>query len=113
MSQKRESRGPATPTLRTTTPLVSEANPSRSRTPIVAHAVVLRAGPDAVYDRLLVRACPVADCHYAHLHYVPLGAWRAPLVRAPRCRPWLRYRVEVVDVVPATAVAGQRKRSAA
>jgi hypothetical protein len=81
---------------------------------LVAHALVLLAGPDAVYDRLLVRHCPVPGCAYAHLHYVPLGAWRQPLVRAPRCRPSLRYRVEVTDVLPgAVALTGQRKRGAA
>ena len=89
------------------------ADRSRAARVLVAHALVLLAGPDAVFDRLLVRTCPVPGCSYAHLHYVPLGAWRQPLVRAPRCRPSLRYRIEVVDVVPATAAAGQRKRGAA
>ena len=64
-----------------------------------------------MFDRLLVRTCPVPGCSYAHLHYVPLGSWREPLVRAPQCRPWLRYRIEVVDVLPAVpALAGQRRR---
>lgn len=84
---------------------------SRSAAVLVAHALVLLSGPDAVYDRLLVRTCPVPGCSYAHLHHVPIGAWRQPLVRAPRCRPWLRYRIEVVDVLPAVpALAGQQRR---
>ena len=81
---------------------------------LVAHALVLLAGPDAVFDRLLVRTCPVPGFHYSHLHFVPLGSWRQPLVRAPRCRPSLRYIVEVVDVLPAVpALTGQRSRGAA
>lgn len=89
------------------------ADRSRNARALVAHALLLLAGPDAVFDRLLVRTCP-AGCHYSHLHFVPLGAWRQPLVRAPRCRPWLRYRIEIVDVLPAVPdLAGQRRRGAA
>jgi hypothetical protein len=87
---------------------------SRATAPLVAHAQLLLAGPNAVFDRLLVRHCPVDSCAYSHLHYVPVGSWRQPLVRAPRCRPSLRYRIEIVDVLPAVVVsAGQRRRGAA
>jgi hypothetical protein len=79
---------------------------------LVAHALVLLAGPDAVFDRLLVRTCPVPGCHYSHLHYVPVGSWRQPVVRAPRCRPWLSYRIEIVDVVPAVGAQAVQRRQA-
>ena len=77
----------------------------------VAHVTVLLAGPGAIFDRLLLRSC---TCGYAHVFHVPAGAWRRELVvRTPRCHPRRPHRIEVVDVLPAAAVAGQRRRAGA
>lgn len=72
-------------------------------------AALLRAAAGATFDRLLVRRC--CWCGYSHVHHVPVGAPLDGIVRSPRCAPWRRYRVEVVDVVPPAAVAGQRRRA--
>lgn len=114
----RNADGPGVTTPEPVTTKIAETAKSRDQdqgsavpTAMVAHAVVLLAGPTAVFDRLMVRVCPVEGCSYSHLHLVPVGAWREPLFRAPRCRPSLRYRIEIVDVLPAVpALAGQRRR---
>lgn len=103
--------GPTADKVAATTEQHRPGQGSRSPALLVAHALVLLAGPHAVFDRLLVRICPVPGCAYSHLHHVPAGAWRQPLIRAPRCRPHLRYRIEVGDVLPAVpALTGQRRR---
>ena len=85
-----------------------------SAAPLVAFAKVLLGDMHAAQDQLVVEHCPVPGCNYAHRHVVPAGLWRQPLLKAPRCKPWLRYRVEVVSVVPVPAtVAGSRRRAGA
>ena len=80
---------------------------------LAAFATVLLGGPNAIFDRVMVKACPLY-CGAVHVHYVSVGLWRKPLVRAPRCAPSRRYRLDVVDVLPAVpALVGQRKRGVA
>jgi hypothetical protein len=101
--------GPASKITAATKPQDHEQR-TAATTALMAFAMVLLGGPSAVFDRLLVKSCPL-NCGYAHVHHVPVGSWREPVMRPPRCRPHLRYRVEVTTVVPAARpIVGQRKR---
>jgi hypothetical protein len=84
---------------------------NRPAAPVVAPALAILAGPTAAFDRLLVRVCPLPGCGRPHVHHAPRGQWREPAIRAPRCAPHRRYRLEVVDVLP--TASGQRRRGAA
>ena len=76
----------------------------------VVAAVLLLAAGGALFDRLLVRRC--CWCQHAHLHYLPVGAGRSSVERAPRCRPHRRYLVEITDVLPVALVSGSRRGAA-
>jgi hypothetical protein len=91
-------------------PTTHQRSENTSAASMVAFATVLLGGPSAVFDRLLVKVCPL-ECGYAHVHHVPVGSWRDPVTRPPRCAPHRRYQLEVVTVLPAVpALAGQRRR---
>jgi hypothetical protein len=86
-----------------------ESNPP-GRLPVV-FAWQLRAVAGATFDRVMVRAC--CWCGFAHLHYVPVGSRLEQIVRSPRCARHRHYAIEIVDVIPAAAVPGQRRRAGA
>jgi hypothetical protein len=70
---------------------------------------MLLAAPGAVFDRALIKHCPLG-CGYTHIHHIPAGTWRrTPIVRAARCAPHRQIQLEVVNALPATT-AGHRKR---
>jgi hypothetical protein len=79
---------------------------------LIGFVTILLGGPGAAQDRAMLRDCPL-NCGAVHVFYVRTGMWRGgqPLVRAPRCAPHRRMRLEVVDVLPAAVpVAGTRRR---
>ncbi len=82
---------------------------------LVGFVCILLGGPAAAQDRAMLRDCPLT-CGAVHMFYVPAGTWRRgePIIRAPRCAPHRRMRLEVTDILPAVpALAGQRRRGAA
>lgn len=101
--------GPATSKISTATKQLDHQHDSRSAALPVVFGTLLLAMPGAVFDRVIIKSC--CFCGYAHIAHVPVGIGRATsIVRPPRCAPWRRYEIAVVDVVPAVAVPGQRQR---
>jgi hypothetical protein len=106
---------PATRKIDTATKLHDHQERSATAAVLVGLVRIMLGGPAAAQDRAMLNPCPF-DCGAVHVFYVPAGAWRKdqPIIRAPRCAPHRRMRLEVVDVLPAPGpVAGQRKRGGA
>lgn len=62
-------------------------------------AVAVRFVTPGVNDIVIVASCPL--CGWPHRHTArTLGT---DLIRRPPCRPWKRYAVRIIQVVPVTA----------
>jgi hypothetical protein len=105
----------ATATGATSSPLDRRHDCTANAAAACVTATRFKIGNGAQNDHLWVERCSL--CSYAHRHVIPTTASGRVFERAPRCRPWTTYVVEVVKTVPLAQplqpVPGQRRRGAA